>query len=97
MERALARAYELLHKTYRINLFVKSDYFKLSVMNEKLGFLKARRKADMSLRRYLARRVMVGLLILWVIASLNFVIFEVMLPIEPEDMYRGLTHPKPCT
>ena len=49
----------------------------------------------MSLRRYLARRVMVGLLILWVIASLNFVIFEVMMQIEPEDMYRGLTRPKP--
>ncbi len=44
---------------------------------------------NVSFRRYLARRVVVSLLLVWVIASLNFVLFEVVSPIQPEDMYRG--------
>ena len=44
----------------------------------------------MSLRKFLAKRVMVGLFILWVIASLNFLIFEVIYPVQPQSLYRDL-------
>jgi len=36
------------------------------------------------MREYLIKRIIVSILILWVIASLNFVIFQVLSPISPE-------------
>lgn len=36
------------------------------------------------MREYLIKRILVSILILWVIASLNFVIFQVLSPISPE-------------
>jgi len=47
-----------------------------------------------SLRKYLAKRVVVALFILWAIASLNFLIFEGISPVKPESMYRSLANPK---
>lgn len=44
----------------------------------------------MSLRKYLAKRVVVALFILWAIASLNFLIFEVVSPVKPQSIYRSL-------
>jgi peptide/nickel transport system permease protein len=37
------------------------------------------------LRDYLIKRIVVSIAILWIIASLNFVIFQVVSPVRPED------------
>lgn len=37
------------------------------------------------MREYLVRRIVVAVLVLWTIASLNFVIFQVLAPISPEN------------
>jgi len=39
------------------------------------------------MREYLAKRIILSIFILWVVASLNFVIFQVASPISPEDTY----------
>ena len=39
------------------------------------------------MRQYLVKRILVSLLILWVVASLNFVIFQVLSPINPERIF----------
>ena len=36
------------------------------------------------MKMYLAKRIVIALLVLWIIASLNFVIFQVLSPISPE-------------
>lgn len=41
----------------------------------------------MKMREYLAKRIVMSLFILWVVATLNFVIFQVISPISPEDIY----------
>jgi len=41
-------------------------------------------KGSATVRKYLLKRVIIALLVLWVIASLNFVIFQVLSPISPE-------------
>lgn len=38
------------------------------------------------IRTYLVKRVAVSLIILWIVASLNFVIFQVLSPIRPENV-----------
>jgi peptide/nickel transport system permease protein len=43
------------------------------------------------MREYLLRRIVVSLFILWVVATLNFVIFQVISPISPEDTYAPLS------
>jgi len=37
------------------------------------------------MRGYLVKRIIVSLIILWIIASLNFVIFQVVSPVSPEE------------
>ena len=37
------------------------------------------------MREYLIKRIVVSIIILWIIASLNFVIFQVVSPVSPED------------
>ena len=44
-------------------------------------------KGEKHMREYLLKRILVSIFILWVVASLNFVIFQVVSPISPEDMY----------
>lgn len=39
------------------------------------------------MREYLLKRIIVSIFILWVIASLNFVIFQVISPVSPEETY----------
>lgn len=39
------------------------------------------------MREYLMRRIIISVFILWVVASLNFVIFQVVSPVSPEDTY----------
>jgi len=43
------------------------------------------------MREYLIRRIVVSILILWIIASLNFVIFQVVSPVSPIS---GIINPK---
>lgn len=43
------------------------------------------------MREYILKRLVFSLLILWIIATLNFVIFQVISPISPEDTYIGPT------
>jgi peptide/nickel transport system permease protein len=38
------------------------------------------------MRNYLVKRIVVSLAILWIVASLNFVIFQVLSPIRPENV-----------
>lgn len=38
------------------------------------------------MRTYLIKRIIVSILILWIVASLNFVIFQVLSPIRPENV-----------
>lgn len=50
------------------------------------------------MRDYLIKRILVSILILWVVASLNFVIFQVLSPISPEQTYAPPTaHIEPET
>jgi len=42
-------------------------------------------KGRLNMRDYLVKRVIVSILVLWIIASLNFVIFQVLSPISPEN------------
>lgn len=37
------------------------------------------------MRQYLTRRIIIAIAVLWIIASLNFVIFQVLAPISPEN------------
>ena len=39
------------------------------------------------MRQYLVKRILVSLFILWVVASLNFVIFQVVSPVNPERIF----------
>ncbi|MGD8506172.1 MAG: ABC transporter permease [Candidatus Bathyarchaeota archaeon] len=39
------------------------------------------------MREYLIKRIVVSIFILWIVASLNFVIFQVISPIDPVDTY----------
>lgn len=39
------------------------------------------------MREYLLKRIIISIFILWVVASLNFVIFQVVSPVSPEDTY----------
>jgi peptide/nickel transport system permease protein len=39
------------------------------------------------MREYLVKRLVVSLSILWIVATLNFIIFQVVSPISPEDTY----------
>lgn len=41
----------------------------------------------MHVRDYLIKRIIVSIFILWVVASLNFVIFQVISPLSPEQTY----------
>lgn len=41
------------------------------------------------MREYLVKRILMSILILWVVATLNFVIFQVVSPVSPEDAYFG--------
>lgn len=43
------------------------------------------------MREYLLRRIIVSIFILWVVATLNFVVFQVVSPISPEDTYAPQT------
>ncbi|UCC33709.1 MAG: ABC transporter permease [Candidatus Bathyarchaeota archaeon] len=43
------------------------------------------------MREYLIKRIIVSLFILWVIATLNFVIFQVISPISPEETFAPLS------
>lgn len=40
----------------------------------------------MALRGYIARRIIFGLIILWIIATLNFLIFQVLAPVDPASI-----------
>lgn len=37
------------------------------------------------MRGYLAKRIVVSLIVIWIIASLNFIIFQVLSPVSPEN------------
>jgi len=39
------------------------------------------------MREYLLKRIIISIFILWVVATLNFVIFQVVSPVSPEDTY----------
>lgn len=39
------------------------------------------------MREYLLKRIIIAIFILWIVATLNFVIFQVVNPISPEDTY----------
>ena len=43
------------------------------------------------MREYLLKRIIVSIFILWVVATLNFVIFQVVSPVSPEDTYAPLS------
>ncbi|UCG44840.1 MAG: ABC transporter permease [Candidatus Bathyarchaeota archaeon] len=42
------------------------------------------------MREYLLKRIIVSIFILWVVVTLNFVIFQVVSPVSPEDTYLPL-------
>ncbi len=42
------------------------------------------------MREYLLKRIIISIFILWVVATLNFVIFQVVSPLSPEDTYAPL-------
>ena len=43
------------------------------------------------MREYLLKRIIISIFILWVVATLNFVIFQVVSPVSPEDTYAPVT------
>lgn len=44
-------------------------------------------KGESDMRDYLVKRIIVSLLVLWIVASLNFIIFQVVSPINPVDTF----------
>lgn len=65
------------------------DYFKWFINKRESSRFGTEKPVDVSLGKYLARRVVISLLLVWVITSLNFVLFELAFPWGPQDMYRG--------
>jgi peptide/nickel transport system permease protein len=57
----------------------------------KSGKPEGQREVEMSLRKYLTKRIVVALFILWAIASLNFFLFEIISPVKPHQQYHGLS------
>jgi len=50
-------------------------------------YLREKEGKAMALRGYILKRIVVSLVVLWIIATLNFVIFQVVAPIDPLAQY----------